>query len=86
MSKHAAFYVAIFAATALFIVLARGVLRLLRVRPREELEAGFTSAELADLIAESQREGLLDAAEFVRLTRTLSAVGTSGFLSITKTR
>lgn len=62
---------------ALFIVLARGVLRLLRVRPRDELETGFTSTELADLIAESQREGLLDAAEVDRLTRTLTATDTT---------
>jgi CBS domain containing-hemolysin-like protein len=62
---------------ALLIVLARGVLWLLRVRPRDEIEAGFTPVELADLIAESQREGLLDAAEFGRLTRTLAAVGTT---------
>jgi CBS domain containing-hemolysin-like protein len=60
--------------TALFTLVARGVLWLLRVRPRDELEAGFTSDELADLIAESQREGLLDAAESSRLTRTLAAI------------
>jgi len=71
------FTTAVRPAIALLVVLARGVLWLLRVRPRDELEAGFTSGELADLIAESQREGLLDAAEFVRLTRTLSAVGTT---------
>jgi CBS domain containing-hemolysin-like protein len=71
------FTTAVRPAIALLIVLARGVLWLLRVRPRDELEAGFTSGELADVIAESQREGLLDAAEFVRLTRTLSAVGTT---------
>jgi CBS domain containing-hemolysin-like protein len=71
------FTAAVRPAIALLIVLARGVLWLLRVRPRDELEAGFTSGELADVIAESQREGLLDAAEFVRLTRTLSAVGTT---------
>jgi CBS domain containing-hemolysin-like protein len=64
-------------AIALFILMARGVLRLLRVEPRDELETGFTSGELAALIAESQREGLLDAAESDRLTRTLSAVGTT---------
>jgi CBS domain containing-hemolysin-like protein len=69
------FTTAVRPAIALFILLARGVLRLLRVRPRDELEAGFTSGELAELIAESQREGLLDAAESVRLTRTLSAIG-----------
>ena len=71
------FTTAVRPAIALFILMARGVLRLLRVRPRDELEAGFTSGELAELIAESQREGLLDAAESVRLTRTLTAVGTT---------
>jgi CBS domain containing-hemolysin-like protein len=69
------FTTAVRPAIALFILMARGVLRLLRVRPRDELEAGFTSGELAELIAESQREGLLDAAESVRLIRTLSAIG-----------
>jgi len=43
------------------------------VRPRAELEAAFTSGELAVLIAESRREGLLDDAETDRLTRTLHA-------------
>jgi magnesium and cobalt exporter, CNNM family len=59
---------------ALFMLVARAVLALLRVRPRDELAAGFTSGELAELIAESQREGLLDAAESSRLTRTLAAI------------
>jgi CBS domain containing-hemolysin-like protein len=71
------FTTAVRPAIALFTLMARGVLRMLRVRPRDELETGFTSTELADLISESQREGLLDAAESVRLTRTLSAVGTT---------
>lgn len=57
----------------LFNVTANGVLRLLRVEPRDELEASFTSGELADLIAESGREGLLDDDESRRLTRTLSS-------------
>lgn len=69
------FTTAVRPALTLFILLGRGVLRLLRVRPRDELAAGFTSGELAELIAESQREGLLDAAESVRLTRTLAASG-----------
>ena len=59
---------------ALFLLAARGILALLRVRQRDELEAGFTSDELADLIAESEREGLLDAAESDRLHRTLAAI------------
>jgi len=58
----------------LFNHLANGVLRLVGVEPRDELEAAFTSGELADLIAESSREGLLDDDESRRLTRTLRFV------------
>lgn len=58
---------------ALFNHLAQLVLRLLKVRPRDELEDAFTSGELAAMIADSRREGLLDDAESVRLTRTLQA-------------
>ena len=58
----------------LFNFLANGVLRLMGVEPRDELEAAFTSGELADLIAESGREGLLDHEESSRLTRTLNSV------------
>lgn len=56
---------------ALFNFLANSVLRLVGVEPRDELEAAFTSGELADLIAESRREGFLDDDETRRLTRTL---------------
>jgi CBS domain containing-hemolysin-like protein len=59
----------------LFNHAANGVLRLLRVEPRDELETAFTSGELADLIAESGREGLLDTDGSRRLSRTLSSVG-----------
>ncbi|MCO1658443.1 hemolysin family protein [Pseudonocardia humida] len=58
----------------LFNVMANGVLRLLGVEPRDELETSFTSGELADLIAESGREGLLDQDESQRLTRTIGSV------------
>jgi CBS domain containing-hemolysin-like protein len=57
----------------LFNLIANGVLRLLRVEPRDELESSFTSGELADLIAESGREGLLADDESRRLTRALSS-------------
>ena len=57
----------------LFNVMANGVLRLFRVEPRDELEAAFSSGELAEMIADSRREGLLDEAETSRLTRTLSS-------------
>jgi CBS domain containing-hemolysin-like protein len=57
----------------LFNLMANGVLRLIGVEPRDELESAFTSGELADLIAESGREGLLDDDESRRLTRALSS-------------
>jgi len=58
----------------LFTVLAHWVLRrLLRVQPRDELDSAFTPEELAGLIAESRREGLLDDSEHRRLTQTLSS-------------
>lgn len=53
--------------------MANSVLRLLRVDPRDELEAAFTSGELAEMIADSRREGLLDDEESSRLERTLSS-------------
>jgi CBS domain containing-hemolysin-like protein len=60
---------------SLFNHTANGVLRLLRVEPRDELETAITSDQLADLIAESRREGLLDDDGSRRITRTLSSAG-----------
>ncbi len=58
-----------------FNLAANGVLRLVGVTPRDELDNAFTSGELADLIAESGREGLLDHAGSSRLARLLGSVG-----------
>jgi CBS domain containing-hemolysin-like protein len=52
---------------------ANGVLRLLRVEPKDEIESAHTPEELATLIADSRAEGLLDQAEHRRLTKTLSS-------------
>lgn len=57
----------------LFTAVSHGVLRMVGVEPKDELESAFTPDELADLISESRREGLLDAAEHRRLTKTLSS-------------
>jgi CBS domain containing-hemolysin-like protein len=57
----------------LFTLASRGVLRLLGVRPREELESSFTPDDLAHLLGESRREGLLDDAEHRRLAKALSS-------------
>ena len=52
---------------------ANGVLRLMRVRPTSEIEVAHTREELAGLISESRRQGLLEAAEHRRLANTLSS-------------
>ena len=59
----------------LFTTAATLALRLVRVTPRQELESGYTQAELAEMIADSSREGLLDAQESSRLTETLGSAG-----------
>jgi CBS domain containing-hemolysin-like protein len=57
---------------ALFSQTARLVLRLFRVQVRNELASAYSLDELANLIADSSREGLLDSQEHRRLTQTLS--------------
>lgn len=59
---------------ALFNSLATRVLRLIQVTPKAELGSAYSPDELATLIAESRREGLLDIAEHRRLTQMLDAV------------
>jgi CBS domain containing-hemolysin-like protein len=57
---------------ALFSRAARLVLHLFGVQPRDELGSAYSPDELANLIADSSREGLLDSQEHRRLTQTLS--------------
>jgi CBS domain containing-hemolysin-like protein len=45
------------------------------VTPREELDSAYTQAELAEMIADSRREGLLDEQESTRITETLGSSG-----------
>ncbi|KID31380.1 CBS domain-containing protein [Prauserella sp. Am3] len=52
---------------------ANGILRLMRVEPKDEVDTGYTSDELAALLSESRREGLIEQAEHRRLTQTLSS-------------
>ena len=47
------------------------ILRLLRVRPKDELEITVSTVELSEMIAESVSAGLLDPEEHTRLTRAL---------------
>ena len=58
---------------ALLNAAANGILRLLKVEPKDEIEGAHGPEELAVLIAESRAEGLLDQAEHRRLTQTLSS-------------
>jgi CBS domain containing-hemolysin-like protein len=46
-------------------------LKVLRVRPRDELDITVSTVELSEMIAESVSEGLLDPEEHTRLTRAL---------------
>ncbi len=53
------------------------ILRAVKVTPKDELETAYTSHELAELLSESRREGLLDQSEHRRLSQALSSVGKS---------
>ena len=50
---------------------ARTIVRALGVEPRTELENAVSMVELAEMIAESRSEGLLDLEEHTRLSRAL---------------
>ena len=51
--------------------MANGVLRLLRVEPKEEVTSSFTHDEVAGMVEESRREGLLDEDEYDLLSGAL---------------
>lgn len=55
-------------------LIANLVLRAAKVTPKDELETAYTSHELAELLSESRREGLLEHSEHRRLSQTLSSV------------
>ena len=61
----------------LFNWMANSTLRLVKVTPKDELETAFTSGELSEMIADSQREGLLDDEESSRIARTLRSAETT---------
>jgi CBS domain containing-hemolysin-like protein len=50
---------------------ANGILRLVRVEPKDELTSAFTREEVAALVEESRGEGLLEADEYDRLAGAL---------------
>jgi len=59
---------------AVYNLAANMTLRMLRIEPKDELDATVSSVELAEMIGESRSEGLLDEEEHRRLTQ---ALGTS---------
>ncbi|MFC9440756.1 hemolysin family protein [Nocardia sp. NPDC057030] len=59
---------------AVYNLAANLTLRLMRIEPKDELQATVSSVELAEMIGESRSEGLLDEEEHRRLTQ---ALGTS---------
>ena len=56
---------------ALLNVAANGVLRLLRVEPKDEVSSSYTREEVAALVEESRGEGLIEADEYDRLAGAL---------------
>jgi len=52
--------------------LANGVLRAFKVEPKDEVASTFTREEVAELVAESKREGLLEASEHELLKGALA--------------
>jgi CBS domain containing-hemolysin-like protein len=51
--------------------MANGILRLLGVQPKEEVTSSFTHDEVAGMVADSRREGLIDADEYGLLSGAL---------------
>ena len=56
---------------ALMNMVANGVLRLLRIEPKDEVHSSFTREEVAALVEESRGEGLIEAEEYDRLAGAL---------------
>ncbi len=56
---------------ALLNAIANGVLRVMRVEPKDEVSSAFTRDEVASMLEESREEGLLQGEEYDRLASTL---------------
>ncbi len=59
----------------LYNLAANLTLKLLRIEPKDELEATVSAQELSELIGESRSEGLLDEEEHRRITQALENTG-----------
>ncbi|WP_067541940.1 hemolysin family protein [Nocardia crassostreae] len=58
---------------AVYNLAANLTLRMLRIEPKDELDATVSSVELAEMFGESHSEGLLDEEEHRRLTQALGS-------------
>ena len=58
---------------AFYNLCANGVLKLLRVEPKDELDVTVSAVELSAMIGESRSEGLIDAEEHRRLKQALES-------------
>jgi CBS domain containing-hemolysin-like protein len=54
--------------------LANGVLRLIRIEPKDEVSSSFTREEVAALVEESRGEGMIEAEEYNRLAGALGFI------------
>ncbi|MBT0568210.1 hemolysin family protein [Williamsia sp. CHRR-6] len=69
---HLAFIKLVRPLISFYNLVANLVLRLMRVEPKDELDATVSVGELAEMIGQSRQEGLIDAEEHDRLSRALS--------------
>ena len=60
---------------AFYNISANGILKMLRVEPKDELDATVSTMELSEMIGESHTEGLIDEEEHRRLTQALETEG-----------
>ncbi|QCQ91218.1 hemolysin family protein [Rhodococcus sp. SGAir0479] len=60
---------------AFYNISANRILRMLRVEPKDELNATVSAMELSEMIGESHTEGLIDEEEHRRLTQALETEG-----------
>ncbi|MFZ2177910.1 MAG: hemolysin family protein [Rhodococcus sp. (in: high G+C Gram-positive bacteria)] len=58
---------------AFYNLCANSILRLVRIEPKNELDATVSALELSEMIGESRSEGLIDAEEHRRLTQALES-------------
>ncbi|QBJ94647.1 HlyC/CorC family transporter [Rhodococcus sp. ABRD24] len=72
---HLAFIKLVRPLIGFYNITANGILRMLRVEPKDELDATVSALELSEMIGESHTEGLIDEEEHRRLTQALETAG-----------